>query len=78
MSADAHRALVDGVLIVHAAFVAFAVGGLPVILLGGFRGWKWIRNPWFRAAHLAGIALVVVQAWFAIVCPLTALEMHLR
>lgn len=78
MSAETCRMFADGVLITHVAFVAFVVGGLLVILGGGFRGWKWIRNPWFRAAHLAGIALVVVQAWLGIVCPLTVLEMHLR
>src|SRR6478609_8751031 len=78
MAADTCRALADGVLVIHIAFVAFVVLGLLVILWGGFRGWKWIRNPWFRATHLVGIGLVVVQAWFGIVCPLTVLEMHLR
>jgi hypothetical protein len=52
--------------------------GLVLIIVGGFGGWRWIRNPWFRAGHLAGIALVVVQAWLGIVCPLTTLEMALR
>ena len=61
---DLYRALADMVLILHVAFVAFVVGGLLLILTGGFRGWGWVRNPWFRAAHLAGIAVVVLQAWF--------------
>src|SRR6478752_1996759 len=78
MNAGTCRALADGVLVIHIAFVVFVVLGLLVILWGGFRGWKWIRNPWFRATHLVGIGLVVVQAWFGIVCPLTVLEMHLR
>ncbi|MES2658642.1 MAG: DUF2784 domain-containing protein [Verrucomicrobiota bacterium] len=78
MSAEICRALADGVLITHVAFVAFVVIGLLLILCGGFRGWKWIRNPWFRAAHLSAIGVVVIQAWFGIVCPLTTLEMHLR
>ena len=78
MSANNLRAFADLVLLTHIAFVGFVVVGLLVILGGGYRGWKWIRNPWFRAAHLAAIALVVVQAWFGIVCPLTVLEMHLR
>ena len=78
MSANNLRAFADLVLLTHIAFVGFVVVGLLVILSGGYRGWRWIRNPWFRAAHLAAIALVVVQAWFGIVCPLTVLEMHLR
>lgn len=78
MHADAYRTLADAVLITHVVFVAFVIVGLLVILCGGLCGWKWIRNPWFRAAHLAGIALVVVQAWFGVACPLTTLEMHLR
>ena len=73
-----HSILADVVLITHVAFVAFVVLGLLLILLGGCLGWGWIRNPWFRALHLAGIGLVVVQAWFGVVCPLTILEMHLR
>ena len=78
MPANTHRLLADLVLITHVAFVGFVVIGLLAIICGGFCGWKWIRNPWFRAAHLAGIGVVVVQAWFGIVCPLTTLEMYLR
>ncbi len=78
MSADTYRALADGVLLTHLSFIAFVVGGLLLILCGGLRGWNWIRNPWFRAVHLAAIAVVVIQAWFGIICPLTTLEMHLR
>jgi len=68
----------DVALVAHVAFVVFIVGGLLAILLGGLRGWNWIRNPWFRTLHLAGIGVVVVQAWLGVVCPLTTLEMALR
>lgn len=78
MSSAICRTLADFVLIVHVSFVAFVVLGLLLILVGGACGWRWVRNPWFRAAHLAGIGLVVVQAWLGIVCPLTTLEMWLR
>lgn len=78
MSPAICRTLADCVLIVHVSFVVFVILGLLLILVGGARGWHWVRNPWFRAAHLAGIALVVVQAWLGIVCPLTTLEMWLR
>lgn len=78
MSRTLYHLLADGVLFTHIAFVGFVVIGLVLILLGGFRGWSWVRNRWFRYAHLAAIGLVVVQAWLGIVCPLTTLEMHLR
>lgn len=78
MSSAIYRLLADLVLIGHVAFVAFVVVGLLAILYGGFRGWKWILNPWFRSAHLAAIGGVVLQAWLGVICPLTTLEMHLR
>jgi len=78
METGLYRALADLVLFTHAAFVAFVVLGLLLVLCGGFFGWRWIRNPWFRALHLAAIALVVVQSWLGIICPLTRLEMRLR
>jgi len=68
----------DLVLLTHVAFVAFVVIGLLVIVGGGFRGWRWVRNPWFRSLHLGAIALVVGQAWLGVICPLTTLEMALR
>ena len=78
MHAVLYRTIADLALIAHLAFVAFLIVGLIVILCGGFYGWRWIRNPWFRALHLAGIAWVEVQAWLGLICPLTTLEMHLR
>jgi hypothetical protein len=78
MPASAYRFLADLVLVTHVSFVAFVVLGLLAILCGGFAGWRWIRNPWFRGAHLAGIGLVVVQAWLGVICPLTTLEMYWR
>lgn len=73
-----YRGLADTVLMTHVGFVAFVIGGLLLILCGGACGWRWVRNPWFRAAHLAAIGAVVAQAWLGIVCPLTTLEMWLR
>lgn len=75
---DTLGALADVVLITHAAFVAFVVFGLLLIAAGGVRGWRWIRNVWFRIAHLVAIGVVAIQAWFGILCPLTTLEMRLR
>jgi hypothetical protein len=68
----------DLVLLVHLLFVAFVIGGLALILLGKLRRWAWVRNPWFRAAHLGAIGIVVLQSWAGAICPLTTLEMALR
>lgn len=72
------RLLADLVLITHAGFVAFVLFGLILIVIGGFRGWSWVRNPWYRLTHLAAIGVVTAQAWFGVICPLTTLEMNLR
>ena len=68
----------DITLFLHVSFVAFVVVGLLLIFIGNARSWSWISNPWFRWAHLAAIGIVVLQAWFGIICPLTTLEMALR
>ena len=68
----------DLILITHVLFVGFVVFGLITILLGKFLNWGWVRNPWFRLAHLAAIGVVVLQAWLGAICPLTIWEMALR
>ncbi len=68
----------DMVLILHFAFVLFVVGGLVVIVAGNLCGWRFVNRLWFRLLHLATILVVVLEAWFNIVCPLTALENQLR
>jgi len=70
--------LADSVLFLHILVVAFVVLGLVAVIIGGARKWKWVRNPWFRLVHLVCIAVVVLQAWGGVVCPLTTLEMWLR
>jgi hypothetical protein len=68
----------DIVLLSHFAFVLFVVGGQIAILLGGWRGWRWVRGWGFRLAHLAAIAVVVAESWLGVICPLTWLEHRLR
>ena len=68
----------DVILVAHALIVCFVVGGQGLILLGGWRGWPWVRNLPFRLAHLATIAIVVLQAWLGRLCPLTTWEQALR
>lgn len=71
-------ALADLLLMLHVLVVLFIVGALFLIVLGGARGWHWVRNPWFRWAHLLAIGVVAAQAWLGQVCPLTTMEMALR
>lgn len=73
-----YRLLADLLLVVHVAFVVFVVGGLVIILIGGWRGWTWVRRPAFRWLHLAAIAFVVAESWLGAMCPLTVWEMALR
>lgn len=68
----------DVILLLHVAFVIFIVLSLILIFIGKPLSWRWVNNPWFRAAHLMGITVVVLQAWFGVTCPLTIWEMSLR
>lgn len=63
---------------VHVAFVMFVVLMVPLIYLGRFMHWSWVRILWLRLCHLAGIFVVAAQAWAGMICPLTTLEMWLR
>ena len=72
------QTLADAVLLLHAAVVLFIVGGLVAIVVGNRRGWVWVNRRTFRWLHLAGIAIVVSQAWLGQHCPLTVLESWLR
>ncbi len=72
------RWLADLVLVVHVGIVLFVVLGQLAIVLGGWRGWGWIRHFGLRVTHLALIAVVVLQAWLGRVCPLTIWEQSLR
>jgi len=71
-------ALADAILLLHAAFVLFVVGGLPAIWLGIAFDRPFAFNPWFRGAHLAAIGFVVVETLLGYMCPLTAWEYALR
>ena len=68
----------DAILLLHVTVVAFVVFGLIFIILGKLRVWSWVRNPWFRYAHIAAIGIVVLQSWLRVICPLTTWEMALR
>ena len=69
--------IADAVLLAHALFVLFVVGGFVLILVGA-RRWSWVRNRTFRALHLVAIAFVTAEAVLGIACPLTMWEDALR
>jgi len=71
-------ALADAIVALHFAVVAFVLVGEGLILLGGWRGWRWVGNRWLRATHLALIAFIAGQAALDRICPLTLWEAGLR
>ena len=68
----------DAIIFVHVSLVAFIILGLLLIYVGMFRNWSWVRNIWFRVAHLLCVGIVVLQSWLGIICPLTVWEMAFR
>ncbi|MHC1766181.1 MAG: DUF2784 domain-containing protein [Verrucomicrobiia bacterium] len=70
--------LADAILVLHAIVVLFNVGALPVIWVGYFRGWGFVRNSYLRIAHLLLIGVVAAEAVFGMICPLTSWEAALR
>ena len=73
-----YQQLANAVLLAHVSIVVFVIGGLALIIVGNLRGWHWVNALWFRALHLCAILVVVAEALFGVVCPLTSLEMWLR
>ena len=59
------------ILILHFAVIAFNVGGCVLIPIGAWCRWRWVRNFWFRIAHLASLAVVALQAVMGRACFLT-------
>jgi hypothetical protein len=70
--------LADVIVAAHVAYASFIVVGQVLILIGLCLKWAWIRNPWFRMAHLAAILIVAIEALIGMDCPLTLWEAQLR
>jgi len=68
----------DAVALVHALFSLFVMSGPFLLAAGLLLGWRWVRRPGFRAAHLGAVLFVAARAWLGFPCPLTWLEDHLR
>ena len=66
------------VALVHILYFLFVVFGLLLTLTGALRRWRWVRNFWFRAAHVALIGTVLIEDWMGWECPLIPLEEWLR
>jgi hypothetical protein len=66
--------LADVVLLLHAGYAAFVIGGLLVVPLGGWLEWHWVRVRSLRLAHVLCTAIVAAEALLGMVCPLTWLE----
>jgi hypothetical protein len=72
------QTLADAILVLHALIVLFNVGALPVIWLGYFRGWRFVRDFSFRVTHLLLIGFVAAESVLGAICPLTSWEDALR
>ena len=68
----------DALLVLHFAIAAFVIAGLILVWVGAAAGWAWVRNPWFRYAHLGAIVFVAAEALLGYACPLTIWEDLLR
>jgi len=52
------------VLTIHVAVIAFNVLGLIAIPLGGLLDWRFVWAYWWRALHLALLAIPALQPLF--------------
>lgn len=78
MTPDTARLLADALLAVHLGLVLFVTGLLPLVLVGGARGWRWVRHRGLRLAHLGLMLFITAQTWLGQLCPLTVWEQALR
>jgi hypothetical protein len=65
--------LADLIVMLHLAYVLFAVGGELLVLAGGVLKW-----PALRIAHLAAVVVVALEALVGLLCPFTSWEYALR
>jgi hypothetical protein len=73
-----YHILADAILVAHVLIVLFNAGALPLIWIGGLRGWQFVRNFAFRITHLAMTGFVAAEALVGMICPLTTWENALR
>ncbi|MGH7831790.1 MAG: DUF2784 domain-containing protein [Candidatus Binatia bacterium] len=68
----------DILLLIHFLYILAVVLPLPLIAIGTWRDWAWVRNFWFRNLHLAAIGYLVYQILAGATCFLTDWEMEWR
>jgi hypothetical protein len=66
------------VAVVHIAYFLFIVGGMVAIVASLRRHIPWVRNPWFRVAHIVAIYIVLFEEITGFPCPLNILQWTLR
>lgn len=70
--------LANTLLTLHVGIVMFVVGLLPLVIVGGVRGWAWVRSFGLRLTHVLLMVFIAGQAWLGQLCPLTVWEQDLR
>jgi Protein of Unknown function (DUF2784) len=78
MEPHLYSLLASLVLVLHLGVILFNVVGLVAIPLGAWRGWRFVRLFWWRALHLAILAVVALQAILDRACFLTLWQAALR
>jgi hypothetical protein len=78
LAPDTAARLADLLLLLHASIAVAVIVLLPLVLIGGRRGWQWVRRRWLRLLHLVAIGVIAAQAWLGELCPLTVWEQALR
>lgn len=73
-----HEFLADFILYFHLLYVLGVLVPIPLIALGFWHGWKWVRRPWLRNIHVGMILFVVFEVFVGMICPLTEWEAALR
>ena len=68
----------DVILVTHFLIAAFNALSLPVIWIGAWAGWGFVRNPWFRWLHVGLMGFVAAETVAGQLCPLTVWEAALR
>ena len=74
----APQTLAAAILGIHLAIVAFNVGGLILVPLGKWAGWRFVSGFWWRLAHLGSLAVVALQAILGQACFLTVWQAALE
>ncbi len=68
----------QAILAVHLLIAGFIVAGLILIPLGARLNWGFVRIPWLRGMHVAGMAVVALQKVAGRACFLTVWEERLE